>query len=117
LAGDHLCHADIRADNLLLRADGQVVVVDWPWACPGAPWYDRLLLLLNVALYGGDATRPLRQLADDTNTDINDVVGPVAGFAGFFTDRSRQPPPPGLPSVRRSRPPTSDPSRPGYEDC
>jgi hypothetical protein len=31
--GDTLCHADLRADNLLLTVDG-VMVVDWPYAFP-----------------------------------------------------------------------------------
>lgn len=33
VAGETLCHLDVRADNLLIRGDGSVVLVDWPWAC------------------------------------------------------------------------------------
>jgi hypothetical protein len=32
VAGDRLVHLDVRADNLLIRPDGTVAVVDWPWA-------------------------------------------------------------------------------------
>jgi aminoglycoside phosphotransferase (APT) family kinase protein len=39
-AGDALVHSDLRADNLLVRPDGRVVVVDWPHASVGAPWVD-----------------------------------------------------------------------------
>jgi hypothetical protein len=34
--GNTLCHADLRADNLLLCAGGSVMVVDWPYAVTGA---------------------------------------------------------------------------------
>ena len=37
LAGDTLAHCDIRADNMLLRPDGSVMFVDWPWAAPVRP--------------------------------------------------------------------------------
>src|SRR5215203_2119976 len=47
LGGGSLLHADIRADNLLIRTDGTVAVVDWPWACIGAAWFDQLLLCVN----------------------------------------------------------------------
>src|SRR5215218_5669097 len=53
LGGDSLLHADIRADNLVIHTDGTVAVVDWPWACIGAAWFDQLLLCVNVDLYGG----------------------------------------------------------------
>jgi thiamine kinase-like enzyme len=46
--GETLLHADLRADNLLITADG-VMVVDWPYAVTGARWLDGLLLLVSVA--------------------------------------------------------------------
>lgn len=94
LAGNTLAHADIRADNLLLSADGSVTVVDWPWAGRGPAWLDTLLLLLNIRLLGGRADLSMV----DGNTD--DVVGALAGLGGFFTDAARLPAPPGLPSLR-----------------
>jgi len=48
--GDSLVHADLRADNLLLRGDGTVAFVDWPWACIGLAWLDVLLLLVGPGL-------------------------------------------------------------------
>jgi aminoglycoside phosphotransferase (APT) family kinase protein len=53
LAGTTLTHCDLRADNLLLTPDGRVVVVDWPWACVAAPWFDLLGMLPSVAMQGG----------------------------------------------------------------
>ncbi|WP_428964299.1 aminoglycoside phosphotransferase family protein [Micromonospora fluostatini] len=101
LTGDTLCHADIRADNLLLGADGSVTVVDWPWACRGPAWLDTVLLLVNVEFHGGHDTEALLRrtpLTADVDPDV--VTGVLAGIAGFFLDGSRQPPPPGIPTVR-----------------
>jgi aminoglycoside phosphotransferase (APT) family kinase protein len=39
-----LCHFDIRDDNLLVREDGQAVVVDWGMARLGPAWTDLVLL-------------------------------------------------------------------------
>lgn len=94
LAGDTLAHTDIRADNLLIGPNGTVTVVDWPLACRGPAWLDRLLLLVNVRLYGG---RPDLAVLD---ADPTDVVGVLAGLGAFFADYARRPAPPGLPSLR-----------------
>ncbi|WP_433617345.1 phosphotransferase family protein [Dactylosporangium sp. CA-139114] len=95
LAGDALVHGDVRADNLLVRPDGTVVVVDWPFGCAGPPWFDALCLVLNIRLYGG-------RITDDViGGDPADVTGCVAGLAGMFADRARRPVPPGLPTLRR----------------
>jgi hypothetical protein len=101
LGGNALVHGDVRADNLLIRPDGTVVVVDWPWACRGPAWLDRLLLLVNVRLFGGhDCTALLTECAAATGADPADLVAVLVGVAGFFADITRQPPPPGLPTVR-----------------
>ncbi|MCM0621872.1 phosphotransferase family protein [Nocardioides bruguierae] len=42
-AGDRLVHWDVRSDNLLLRPDGSVVVVDWGQALVGPSWVDAFL--------------------------------------------------------------------------
>jgi aminoglycoside phosphotransferase (APT) family kinase protein len=99
-AGDTLVHADLRADNLLLTPD-RVVVVDWPWACVGAPWFDLLAMLPSVAMQGG----PLpNEIFDDhpvaAGADPAAVTAVVAALAGFFVHESLQPPLPGLPTLR-----------------
>lgn len=101
LAGDTLCHVDVRADNLLVDAAGAVTVVDWPWACRGPAWLDSVLLLINVRLYGGhDTDALLRARRLTAGVDPADVTGVLAGFAGFFVDWSRRPAPVGIPTVR-----------------
>jgi hypothetical protein len=92
--GDTLTHCDIRADNLLVRADGQIIFVDWPWAAIGPDWLDTVLLAINVIVHGGNADRLLR------GVDPEIAIGVIAGLAGFFTHMSRLPPPPGIPTVR-----------------
>ncbi len=99
LAGDSLLHTDIRADNLLIRTDGTVAVVDWPWACTGAAWFDQLLLCINVDFYGGhDPEKLVLHYLQAVNRD--DITAALAGLCGYFTDVARQPSDPGLPTVR-----------------
>ncbi|WP_203924975.1 phosphotransferase [Rugosimonospora africana] len=101
LAGDSLVHTDIRADNLLLDSHGTVTVVDWPWTCRGPAWLDRLLLLINVRLFGGHDTQALlNQCAADTDAESADLIATLAAFGGYFADRARRPSPAGLPTVR-----------------
>lgn len=101
LTGDTLCHLDIRADNLLLGPHGTVSVVDWPWACRGPAWLDSLLVLVNVQVHGGhDPEALLRVRPLTADADPAGVTGALAGFAGFFLDGARQPPPRGIPTVR-----------------
>jgi hypothetical protein len=101
LDGQTLVHGDVRADNLLLRADGTVAVVDWPNACRGPAWLDRLLLCINLLLYGGVNIDPLvARLASDTDVTQDLLVDVLAGYTGYFIDAARQPPPPGLPTLR-----------------
>lgn len=97
--GDSLAHADLRADNLLVRSDGTVAFVDWPWACNGPAWLDALLLLVNVNVYGGHDMEVLvhRHLPDVPAETITAVL---AGLAGYFLDAARKPVEPGLPTLR-----------------
>ena len=92
--GDTLAHCDIRADNILVRPDGSVVFVDWPWGCIGPAWLDTVLLAINVVVHGGDGDPLLAGIDPQAATDL------IAGLAGFFLDTGRMPAPPGLPTVR-----------------
>jgi len=99
LDGDSLVHSDVRADNLLIREDGSVVVIDWPWACTGPAWLDPLMLLVNVNLFGGHDVDALLARWVDVDPDVATEV--LAGLAGYFTDAARRPAPVGLPTLRQ----------------
>lgn len=90
LTGDTLVHLDIRPDNMLITAAGDVWFVDWPHACNGPDWLDLTLLAMNVEVHGGDGDAVLPAEGVDV----------VVGFAGYFLNQARLPPPLGLPTVR-----------------
>jgi aminoglycoside phosphotransferase (APT) family kinase protein len=98
--GDTLQHFDLRADNLLLTADG-VRVVDWPHAHVGQPWIDLVWFAPSVAMQGGPPPRDLvarygpARVADPAALDAV-----IVGVAAYFTVGSLQPPSPGLPTLR-----------------
>jgi aminoglycoside phosphotransferase len=99
--GDTLAHGDVRADNVLLTEDGGVVFVDWPHALRAAPWFDLVVMLPCVRAQGGPdpeevfTAHPLGRDADPDGVTVT-----LAALAGFFVRHSRQPPPPGLPTLR-----------------
>ncbi|HSZ40636.1 MAG TPA: phosphotransferase [Trebonia sp.] len=100
-AGETLLHADIRADNLLLTRDG-VMLVDWPHACRGAAFADLVFFAPSVAMQGGP--EPADLLARSRNgraVSPDALAAVVCALAGYLTERSLRPAPPGLPTVRR----------------
>jgi len=100
-AGDTLLHTDLRADNLLLTPDGEVVLVDWPWACTGAAFVDLVLLLPSVGLGGGPGCGEVVARYDLFADVDEDALGSVVvALAGFFVRQSLDPEPPGLPTLR-----------------
>ena len=98
--GTTLLHADIRADNLLIAGRGPVVV-DWPWACRGAAFVDVVLFAPSVAMQGGPPPADLIASSRHGRAAGREALAALAcGMAGYFTERSLRPPPPGLPTVR-----------------
>ncbi len=64
LPADHLVHADLRDDNILLADDGRTLACDWNWPALGTPWQDSLDLLISAHGDGVDTeARPLRPRA------------------------------------------------------
>jgi aminoglycoside phosphotransferase (APT) family kinase protein len=99
--GDVLVHWDVRADNVLVR-DGQAVLVDWAWACRGAPWLDTLLVAMDLRIQGGpDADGFLRAHPATRDVPGEHLAALLACMVGVWTERARRPPPPGLPTIRR----------------
>jgi hypothetical protein len=102
LRGGCLVHTDLRADNILITPAGRAVLVDWPWACIGAGWLDALTILINARVFDPSSgveevllTHPVF-----AGTAPESIDGVLAGFAAYFIDAARQPPPPGLPTLR-----------------
>jgi aminoglycoside phosphotransferase (APT) family kinase protein len=99
-AGTTLLHADIRADNLLLTDSG-VVFVDWPHACRGAAFVDVVLWAPSVAMQGGPEPADLLTRSRSARSASHEsLTATVCALAGYFTERSLRPPPPGIPTVR-----------------
>jgi len=100
-AGETLLHADIRADNLLI-ANGGVMIVDWPHACRGAAFTDLVAFAPSVAMQGGPEPAALLARSRAGRAVSRDALAAfVCALAGYFTERSLRPAPPGLPTVRR----------------
>ena len=75
--------------------------MDWPWACRGAAVVDLVLFAPSVALQGGPP--PADLIASSRSCrDVGRqaLAALVCGLAGYLTEQSLRPPPPGLPTVR-----------------
>ncbi|WP_248147370.1 hypothetical protein [Microbacterium aoyamense] len=102
LHGDALVHYDIRADNTLIRPGGDAVLVDWPWALRGAGWIDLVQLGFNIRLHdpGFDVERLVREHPAFAGVPPQHVTRLLIVFGGFLLHKSREPDPPGLPTLR-----------------
>jgi len=102
LSGNRLVHGDLRSDNLLIGSEGKVVLVDWPWAAHGAPWFDALSVLIDARVSDPSCNTEtvLQEHAIFAASDPEKVNAVLAGLAGYFVDSARRPPPSGLPTLR-----------------
>ncbi|WP_181724056.1 aminoglycoside phosphotransferase family protein [Nocardia gipuzkoensis] len=99
--GTTLLHTDLRPDNMLLRPDGTVVVIDWAWPCVGAAWLELVSLAPSIAASGIDpdpvlATHPVTRTTDSAAVDAF-----LCALVGYWVHSSRMPPPPHSPKLRR----------------
>jgi aminoglycoside phosphotransferase (APT) family kinase protein len=100
-AGDRLLHLDARDDNMLVTPDGEVVLVDWPWAAVGNPLLDVVGFIPSAMLCGlGDPEAVLAATAAGRTAAPEHVTCLVATFCGLMEDARRRPPPPGIDAVR-----------------
>jgi hypothetical protein len=97
--GDTLLNFDVRGDNMLI-ADDKVYFVDWPWARIGAPFVEWLAFAPSVYMQGGPKPEELLRMASLGAVDDGAMNAVIASLTGFFLAQSRQPPPPGIPTVR-----------------
>lgn len=102
VAGDHLVHGDLRADDLLVRSDGSVVLVDWAHAGLGCAWLDTLTVLLDARLHDTAGEHDVEALLASVTSGVDPgaVSAVLAGLAGYFVDAARLPAPPALPTLR-----------------
>jgi len=102
VAGASLAHTDVRADNIIITASNGAVLVDWPWAAVGAAWVDAVTVLVNVRVFDPAFDVEAMLASHDVFTALNatNVNGFLSGLAAYFIDAARQPPQPGLPTVR-----------------
>lgn len=102
LAGGQLVHSDLRLDNILLGEDGEVLLVDWPWASRGCAWYDALTVLVEARIFDpaldADAIAAAHLVFASVSVDA--VNGVLAGLAAYYADASRRPAVPRLPTLR-----------------
>ena len=98
--GSTLVHGDVRADNVLLTADG-VVFVDWPHAAVGNAVFDVVAWAPSVVLEGGPPPEELlARHVPPVTVDPDATTVLLAAVGGFFVERSLRPAPPGLPTIR-----------------
>ena len=99
-AGSTVVHMDIRDDNLLLGADGRVLLCDWNFPVAGAPWLDTVVLMIGPRGDGHDVDALLAAspLLRDVAPESVDAV--IALVTGYFLFSATQPVPPTSPYVR-----------------
>lgn len=100
LPADHLVHADLRDDNVLLARDGRTLACDWNWPALGSAWQDSLDLLISAHGDGTDTEALLRSRERLAVVDPNHVDAWLAGVTGFMLAASRRPVPSTSPYLR-----------------
>lgn len=100
LPADHLVHADLRDDNILLAADGRTLACDWNWPGLGTDWQDAVDLLISAHGDGVDAEAALRGHDRLAATEPDHVDAWLAGITGFMLAASQRPVPPTSPYLR-----------------
>ncbi len=98
--GDTLVHTDIRADNVLLSADGAALFCDWNWPVRGAAWLDSFALLIGPRGDGIDVEKVIsqRELLRAVPDQAIDAV--LALYTGYFLKSAADPVPPTSPHIR-----------------
>jgi aminoglycoside phosphotransferase (APT) family kinase protein len=100
MAGDTLVHTDVRDDNILLTADGRMLLCDWNWPMVGAAWLDSLFLLIGPRGDGLDVEAVIAHhpLLSPVPREQVDVV--LALVTGYFLRSAEEPVPPSSPFIR-----------------
>lgn len=102
--GEALLHWDVRADNLIV-GDDRDVLIDWGQVRRGAPWMDHAGLAMDCAMSGAEisATEFFTGEPALAGRDPADLVALMAAAAMTFAARMTEPAPPGLPTLPATR--------------
>jgi hypothetical protein len=77
------------------------VLVDWAWACRGAPWLDSLVLAMDFTVKGGpDPEAFLERNPVTADVPSEHLAALLWCLVGVWSERARRPGPPGLPTIR-----------------
>lgn len=49
-----VCHGDVHPQNVLMRSDGRIAILDWDRLCLGPPAWDHAALLTWEGRWGGE---------------------------------------------------------------
>jgi hypothetical protein len=102
-AGETLVHTDVRDDNVMLGADGRVLLCDWNWPVVGAPWIDSVLLLIGPRGDGLDVEAALSScpVTRDVPPESVDVL--IALVTAYFLVSAAQAVPSTSPYIREAQ--------------
>lgn len=100
---EHLVHADVRDDNLILADDGRTLVCDWNWPALGPAWLDVVDLLVTAHGDGHDADAMLaaHPLAAGAASDHVDAA--LASLCGYMVEADSRPVPSSSPFLGTHR--------------
>jgi hypothetical protein len=101
--GDTLVHTDVRDDNVLLAADGRVLLCDWNWPVRGAAWFDTVALMIGPWGDGLDVDAVLGRAALTRDVPADHVDAVIALHAGYFLLMQAQRVPPTSPFLRAAQ--------------
>ena len=97
-----LAHFDIRNDNLLVRADGSLVFIDWGMAMVGSSWLDPFVVRLERAeLPWFDESVAASPLLQEAGDDL--VTALLAGIGTHLVWRTQTAVDIGLPTLQEFR--------------
>lgn len=93
MAGSTACHGDLRPDNLMVTAAGDVLICDWNWLTLAAPWTDLVGLLVTAHADGHDASAVLRASILSEHVADEAVDAWLAAVAAYMLHDPQNSPP------------------------